>query len=360
MTKANGTGRNKERRTLYVNEWPEADRLAWQEACRPTHRLKKGGSASHLAPVSQGEIAARYGQFLGFLRISGRLDRNAAAAAQATPANIESYIGDLTERKLSSVTVWNCIYKVRRAAQLLSPGADVKWLAEIEKDLALVMQPRSKLDRLVMAERLLDAGLTLIIEAKDHTRAKFVRARGIRNGLMLALLALYPMRRKNFAALEIGKTFRQVKDGWWITLPKGTTKMGGPEERPVAEWLEPYIELYLDEARPVLLDASLPPTDALWISSNTRGPMTEGTVGSLITQITKETIGIGISPHLFRTAGATTAAISAGDMPHLASALLGHTHPRVTHENYVRTSSLTAIKKYSSLIQRRYMADIAR
>jgi integrase len=360
MKEGSGRGSNKERRTLYVDEWPEADRLAWQEACRPTHRLKKGGSASHLAAVSQEDIARRYGLFLGFLKLNGRLDRNAAAAAQVTPANIEAYMGNLAVRKVSSVTAWICIYRVRRAAQLLSPGADFNWLADIEKDLAFVMEPRSKFDRLVMAEQLLEAGLTLIIEAKDYTRAKFVRARGIRNGLMLGLLALHPMRRKNFAALEIGKTFRQVKGRWWITLPRGTTKMGGPEERPVAEWLEPYIELYLNEARQILLDPSLPPTDALWISSNTGQPMSARDVGVLIAQTTEQTIGIRISPHLFRTAGATTAAVSAGDMPHLASALLGHTHPRVAHEHYIRTSSLTAIKKYASLIQRRHMADTAR
>ena len=59
-----------------------------------------------------------------------------------------------------------------------------------------MMGPRSKLDRLVLTEQLLEAGLTLITEAKNYTKAKFVRARGIRNGLMIALLALCPIRRK--------------------------------------------------------------------------------------------------------------------------------------------------------------------
>jgi hypothetical protein len=201
----------KERRTLYIPEWPEADRLAWQKACRPTYRLKKGGSASHLAPVSQEEIARRYGLFLGFLKLSGRLEPNAAAAAQVTPGNVEAYMEDITGRKLSSVTAWNCIYKLRRAAQLLSPGTDFDWLAETEKDLALVMEPRSKLDRLIMAEELVEAGLTLITEAKHQTRAKFARAHGIRNGLMIALLALCPNRLKNYAALEIGKDLQADK-----------------------------------------------------------------------------------------------------------------------------------------------------
>jgi integrase len=252
------------------------------------------------------------------------------------------------------VTVWNCIYKVRRAAQLLSPKADFDWLAEIEKDLALVMEPRSKFDRLIMAEELVEAGLTLMMEAKDYTKAKFVRARGIRNGLMIALLALCPCRRKNYGSLEIGKTFRRVKGRWWIILSRGDTKMGSPEERPVAEWMNPYIELYLNEARPVLLELSQPPTDALWVSSNTGGPMSARDVGVLITQITEQTIGIGISPHLFRTVDATTAAEARGDMPHLASALLGHKHPRITEEHYNRASSLRAASRYAEMILQKH------
>ena len=86
--------------------------------------------------MSQKEIAVRYGQFLGFLRAAGRLEMNAAAAAQVTPANVEAYMADLANREVSSVTAWNCIYKLRRAAQLLSPKTDFDWLAEIEKDLA--------------------------------------------------------------------------------------------------------------------------------------------------------------------------------------------------------------------------------
>jgi hypothetical protein len=58
---------------------------------------------------------------------------------------------------------------------------------------------------------------------------------------MLALLALNPTRPKNFAALEIGTTFKQIEGRWWICLPANTTKSKRrPEERPVATWLNPY------------------------------------------------------------------------------------------------------------------------
>jgi Phage integrase family len=338
----------KERQTLYVQEWPTADRLAWQDACRPSQRLKKGGVGSHLSPVSLDDFAGRYGRFLGFLKRTGRLDLNAPAAGLVTPANVDAYIADFIG-KVSSVTAWNCIYKLRRAAQLLSPGTDFTWLIEIEGDLELLQEPKSKFDRIVTAEQLVEAGLTLIIEAKELTRADFKRARSIRNGLMLVILALCPMRRKNYATLEIGKTFKQIRGRWWITLPGSSTKMKKPEERPIAEWLNPYIGLYINEARLVLLDASKPETSVLWISSKTRRPMTERKVGSLITQITRETIGVEISPHFFRTVVATTAAEACSDMPNLASALLVNSRP-ITEEHYIRPSSLRAGTEWAAIV----------
>ena len=32
-------------RSLPLQEWPDADRRAWEEACRPGSRLKAGGAA---------------------------------------------------------------------------------------------------------------------------------------------------------------------------------------------------------------------------------------------------------------------------------------------------------------------------
>jgi integrase len=70
----------------------------------------------------------------------------------------------------------------------------------------------------------------------------------------------------------------------------------------------------------------------------------------LISKVTLAAVGVDVSPHLFRTAGATTAAAYGGDTPHLASALLNHTDPRVTEEHYNRASSITASKVYTEII----------
>jgi hypothetical protein len=254
-------------RSLQVHEWPEADQRAWEAACRPGSRLKRGGAASRLAEVSRADFANRYGAFLGFLERTGRLNRNGRAAGQVTAPNVDVYLADLNAR-VRSVTCWNAIYKLRRAAELLAPTEDFSWLAEIEKDIALIMEPKSKFDRLVFSDRLLEAGLTIATEADLFGSNELARARGIRNGLMIALLALYPSRLKNFAGLEIGRTFREANSSWWIALPSVSTKTRRPDERRVHSALNPRIDLYLKQSRPVLI-GSRPATNALWISSRT-------------------------------------------------------------------------------------------
>ncbi len=336
-------------RSLPVSEWPDADRQAWEVACRPGTRLKPGGRGSRYKAVSLNDFAQRYGAFLGSLQQRGVLDHSAAAAAHVTPSNVETYITGLKARVLSG-TVWNCIYKLRMAARLLDPKADFSWLSELEKDLALVMVPRSKFDRVVLSDQLVEPGLTLVAEAENYAKNAFERAKGIRNGLIIALLGACPSRIKDYAALEIGQTFKEVHGTWWITLPSSSTKTGSVEERPVPDFLNHAIDLYLKEARPLLI-GSRTSTNSLWISSRTGQRYTTKNLGTLISKITLQTVGVDVSPHLFRTAAATTAAMYGGDNPHLASALLGHSDPRVTYENYVRGNTASAAKEYAAIVR---------
>jgi len=334
-------------RSLPLNQWPVADRRTWEDACRPGSRLKPGGAASHLAQVTRETIVWRYGVFLGFLQQYGRLDCDAAAASLVTPSNVEAYITGLKAR-VRSVTVHGYICGLRRAGELLAPIGDLSWLADIEKDLKLVMEPRSKFDRLVLTTRLVEAGLTLVAEAQEFAKTEFARARGVRNGLIIALLAFCPIRLKNFASLEIGYTFKEACGTWWIALPGVATKSRRPDERRVPELLNPSIDVYLNQSRPVLLREKST-TDALWISAKTSGPVNAIYLSSLISQVTLQAVGVAVSPHLFRTAAASTAAAYGGNTPHLASALLNHTDPRVTEEHYNRASSMSASKVYATI-----------
>jgi hypothetical protein len=92
-------------RSVPAAEWPTADQLAWAEAGRPAQRLKRGGAASHLAPVSQADIANRYGLYLDYLQRNGRLDFTGSAKTLVTLDDVQGFVAELQARVLS-VTVW--------------------------------------------------------------------------------------------------------------------------------------------------------------------------------------------------------------------------------------------------------------
>ena len=153
-------------RSLPIELWPEADRKAWVSACQPGQRLKRGSAGSDLKPVTQGDLARRYGYFMDCMSRCGLLDPHKPAGSHVTPENVETYLAELNSR-VGSVTAYGSIHKLRRACELIDPARDLSWLAEIEKDLALMMQPRLKSDRWVLTEVLVEAGLTLIAEAEN-------------------------------------------------------------------------------------------------------------------------------------------------------------------------------------------------
>jgi len=335
-------------RSLPTALWPAADRAAWQEACRPGMRLKRGGAASHMKPVVQHDLAKRYGLFLDSLLRSGRLDMSAAAGAQVTPDNVEAYVADLKGR-VSSVTVYGSIQKLRRFLQLIVPERSLDWLITIERELFSEMRPQPKWDRVVYANVLVDAGLTLMAEAEMSKRSKLTRARMFRNGLIIALLAHCPIRLKNFAALEIGCSFVNVDGTWWIVLTAAETKEKRQDERPVPEEFTSSIGRYLEIYRPFLARGKAE-TNALWLAMNGR-PMSYASMGELITEMTRMTVGVKVSPHLFRTAGVTTLATRAGNKPHAGGALLHHRPGPVTQEHYNRASCISAGKALGAVIR---------
>ena len=334
-------------RSLKPQEWPQADQVAWAEACRPRSKLARGGSAAHLSSVTRKDIVCRYGLFLDHVvRNKGLELSNHAAASSVTPQCVRSYVAELTAR-VSSVTVYGSIAKLRRAAELLAPTQAFGWLREIENDLAFDMRPAGKFNRIVATEDIIVAGITLMREVETANKlTPLKRAKLYRNGLMIALLALNPIRLKNFSSLFIGQNFILVGDHWHIALTAQETKEHRPDERPVASFLSAHILCYLHTYRRLFGCTS----QALWISQNGK-PMGYSAVARVITETTKQTLGIAISPHLFRTCAASTAYMRAGAHPDLAAALLNHRGQKTTQDHYNRAKSSFYSQKFAELIE---------
>ncbi len=332
-------------RSLPVDAWPIRDRMAWEDARRPALRLRAGGRASYLKPATQKSLERGYGMFLDCCRRMGHLDHDAEAASHVSPSRIEEFLDELRTR-VGSVTRTSYIRRVQRMAEILAPSSDLLWLREIGNDLKAEERPRPKHHRIVDSDRLLALGLDLIARGKSSTdRTELQRARLIRDGLMVALLALCPIRLKNLASLRIGQQLQRIEGTWWIVLGPDETKTGRPDERAVPSVLTAAIDDWIRSWRNLFLD----PCDVMWPSTK-GGALAYTYVGTIITETTRRELGAPINPHLFRDCAVHTVAVHAGNEMGIASGLLQHTDPRTTEKHYAKGSNFTAATRYQAIL----------
>jgi integrase len=231
-------------------------------------------------------------------------------------------------------------------ARILAPGQEFSWLGEIEADLRYKAKPRPKYHRIVSSERLVKLGLDLIRRGETNEHLTLLaRARFVRDGLMVALLALCPIRLGNLAALRLGRQLRLVGDTWWITLEATETKSKRPDERPVPAILTQAIHLWVEQWRPVFH----PSDEAFWPSVK-GGALAYTYVGHVITEVTRRELGTAVNPHLFRDCGVYTIAIHAGDRMGIASGLLQHTNRRTTERHYNKGATFSAVGRYQQIV----------
>jgi len=89
----------------------------------------------------------------------------------------------------------------------------------------------------------------------------------------------------------------------------------------------------------------------LWLTSNAGGRMTYSSVERSLTETTRLTPGLAVSPHLFRACAATAIYTHAGGNPNLAGGVLLHIDRRVTEEHYNRATSISAARQYAEIVK---------
>ena len=192
-------------RALPLGDWPAAEREIWTQACVAARRLKPGGAAARMKSSTRTSLVRAYGYLLQFCHQNGLFDQDAEAGAHVRLEIIDAFVHYLNGR-VGSVTRASYIGKIRRIVQILAPGRDLAWLGEIEADLRYAARPRPKYHRIVSSERLLALGLELIRRGETSKHLTDLgRARLVRDGLMIALLALCPIRLRNLAELRVGR-----------------------------------------------------------------------------------------------------------------------------------------------------------
>ena len=334
-------------KALPLSEWPRADRETWAAAQATAGILDDGGVASHLGAQTLEDLTRRYAYFLSFLVRQGRLDLQAPAAGSVTPENIMDYERYL-EPRVSSVTLAQSLYKVRRVAGCLDPDKDWGWLRRLCRRLDRRAKPRDRRSDVVEIKELFRLGRQLMDQAvKADISAPLSRALLYRDGLIIALLTADPLRNANITALEMGRTL--IKDGttWSIDIPAEEMKNRRPHLAVLPDWATPCIDRYVDHYWPMLGGDKA--AGRLWLESDGQ-PLDGDALYRMTCKRTREAFGKPINPHLFRSCLATSTAIHHGASMGLAMTVLGHQSSKVTTRYYNQAKMIDAVRAYQVVL----------
>ena len=207
-----------------------------------------------------------------------------------------------------------------------------------------------KLGRIMSTGVLLDAGLELAGDLADAASTELEAAKRRRDGTMIAVLALMPMRRRAFTELELGTSVLVHPDRIDICLSGEMTKNGVPWEATVPPLVTPLLRRYIAEVRPYLLARGDAVHARLWTDSQGR-PLQPGYLAERIAKATQDTLGVSISPHLFRDAAATSLARLSPQDAQLIRALLGHQSFGIAERHYIQANMIEAGRTYQAVIE---------
>ena len=339
------------------DRWPAIDRDAWTLGCTPGDPFDDAphhGAA--LAPPSRHKIRQGYARWLHFLDQHDWLDPALPPLERVTEQRLWTYFQALQEAGNAPHTIIGRFAELRTALQILVPGADVGW----------VVRPggRTVYSRLRKTRRhkpLPDSGVLFkwaigLMERADEQPTPLRRCIAFRDGLLLAMLASRARRRRAMHGVSVGRQLVWRGGTWRIEIEAGLVKTQQEDAFDLPARLMPYVERYLREFRPLLLGSRV--DDALWL--NYRGErLAAATITGICLERTKERFGIAVSPHDFRRALATTAALRCSDDPGLAAAVMGIS-PGVVEEHYNRAGQIHASRKLTALVERRRRAAVTK
>jgi integrase/recombinase XerD len=333
------------RRCVRLEDWPPGDQACWARATAPGTGLDDPGGACHWRPASQRMVISGYGRWLGWLRRQDLLIAAEHPAERVQPARLRRYIEALGGL-MAPVSRASRIHALAMALRVMQPDQDLRWVATIAHRLmARAVPVRSKRRRLQSSATLFALGVRMMAAAEEEgTSARMDwRACRFRDGLIIAFLAVRPIRKATLLRMEIGRHLVVAPDAARFRFTADEVKEKRPDERALPALVEP-VQRYLRHWRPRLLGGRA--DSHVWIS--TRGRQLSGDrLHSMIRDVTQAAFGVPMSAHLFRDAAVTTLALAAPAEIGVAKALLNHASPELMHRHYNQAQGADAGRRHA-------------
>jgi site-specific recombinase XerD len=337
------------RRCLPVTDWPNADRAAWQAALSTDDLLSFARStAASWRPATCHKNRRGYGRWLTFLRNSGE-DWSVPLDDRVTRERVAAYLDELRRHQVSLYTIRNRIMELRAVMLALAPDRNWSWLKACVVHLG--RRAEDAADRRLpplLASDVLDRAMKEL-RRRAQAPSSCREAVAYRDWLMLTVLAVLPLRLRNFSALSLTRHMERRAGVWCIDIDGNETKTGRPYAARIPTNVGKYLDHYLSHIRPRLDQGA--GGNNLWLSRS-GSPVAEHTIYITITELTQRAFDTALNPHLFRHIFATSVSIADPEAIEGARAALGHATRRTTQHHYNRAAAFTAARTHAKIMQR--------
>ncbi|UWQ54034.1 tyrosine-type recombinase/integrase [Leisingera caerulea] len=337
---------------LPIPQWPAADQTMWAALFADGGPLDGQGPLIHLRKTSRHTLSLRYGQWLKWIATTQPSTLACAPVKRVTCTRLVQWLSTLD--RLADMTRLMLVDGVLRVAMAAEPGGD--WFQEVKLRKRLKYHAgrgsqSRKHGRILSSAVLLESGLELVETSAQHLDHSLYAATDMRDGAMIALLALMPMRLRALAGLELGSSFIVGQDLILVSIPEDLSKTGQPWEAEVPPQAAAALRAYIDKARPLLAQRGQGNISSLWLNRKGNGLRYAG-IGRCIARQTLRMTGVRVPPHFFRDAAATTLARSSPESARLIRGVLGHKGFRTAERHYIHAQTIEAGRDYASLIAR--------
>ena len=332
----------KTRMQLPFQNWPAQDRIRWESAFKTGDRFDESGPGAHLAESTRRVWRESYSRLLGFISAHRPDLMHVPPDARIDRLLVADYVA-WRRKSCGDVTVAIDLDHLRGALKLICPGVDWSWLLIITKRIAAAAPRRHPKYHLVTSDRLYALGLELmdgaLTDADAANRISKAHAFRYRDGLIIALRALIPLRSRTVVAMRIGSHLVKTGDVWGLDIPAVDTKNKRPLDYPIPSELSARIDLYLERFRSRIPGAER--HTGVWASNQGR-PMCAMAIYDAVRRRTKKAFGFAVNLHRFRHAAASFWSIQDPANVRGAKDLLGQVSFGITEKHYIMAQSRLA------------------
>jgi integrase/recombinase XerD len=334
---------------LRYSEWPSVDKTLWKRAFEPKiDPFDDRSPGAHLSKRTVQQLQYAYGKFLYFISTEHDHLLKRTPRRRLNAKIIEKYAKWQPET-CGAMTLSTYLGHLWLALRHLYPRADWRWLLAISKRIKAQAKPKPEKHHQVTIPTLYKLGIQLMDDAlacgKPPTSWRVQTA--FRDGLIIALLALIPLRPRTLAALRIGKQLVKSGDQWFLDIPAEDVKTKRPLDYPVSRELSRRIDVCVAQIRSQTVGAKT--HSHVWASSR-GGPFRDRVIYNAVRRRTRKALGFPVNLRQFRRAAGAFWSVQDPVNVRGVKDLLGHASFATTETYYIMSQSRLAGRVLSRVV----------